>query len=162
MVQEILLCSHCGRKIPFDEVVWMGDDPLCYSCSEEETVLCDCCGKRIYWDDHCGDSDHILCESCFERYYTRCENCGAVIHTSDAYYVSQSDEMVCADCYGRQSHDITIHEYGYKPEPVFHGVKPRYFGVELEIDDEGQDDENRLCTCQHAGAKYRSSGSYVA
>lgn len=142
MAQETLLCSHCGREIPFDDVVWMDDDPLCYSCSEEETVLCDHCGQRIYWDDNCGDSDHILCESCFEQYYTRCENCGAVIHTSDVHYVSQNDEMLCADCYNNRNRDVAIHEYSYKPKPVFHGTKPRYFGVELEIDEGGQDDDH--------------------
>ncbi|MCM1362490.1 MAG: amidoligase family protein, partial [Clostridiales bacterium] len=32
-------------------------------------------------------------------------------------------------------------EYGYKPEPIFYGDSNRYFGVELEIDGAGKDDD---------------------
>lgn len=36
----------------------------------------------------------------------------------------------------------SIHEYGYKPEPIFFGDSDRYFGVELEIDGAGKDSDN--------------------
>ena len=35
-----------------------------------------------------------------------------------------------------------IHDYYYKPEPIFYGEGNRYFGVELEIDDGGEDNTN--------------------
>ena len=31
-----------------------------------------------------------------------------------------------------------IHDYSYRPEPIFYGDAPRYFGVELEIDGAGE------------------------
>ena len=34
-----------------------------------------------------------------------------------------------------------IHEYSYKPEPIFYGDGNRYFGIELEIDGAGKDDD---------------------
>ena len=40
----------------------------------------------------------------------------------------------------RRSH--SIHDYNYKPEPIFYGDSNRYFGVELEIDDGGKDSDN--------------------
>ncbi len=36
----------------------------------------------------------------------------------------------------------SIHDYGYKPEPIFYGDSKRYFGVELEIDGAGKDSDN--------------------
>lgn len=37
--------------------------------------------------------------------------------------------------------NAAIHEYGYKPESIFYGDSNRYFGVELEIDGAGKDDD---------------------
>lgn len=58
----------------------------------------------------------------------------------DAY--EYDGEYYCSECY----HDIrdhdSIHDYGYKPEPVFYGDSSRYFGLELEIDGAGKDCEN--------------------
>lgn len=33
---------------------------------------------------------------------------------------------------------MAIHDYSYKPEPIFWGQGPRYFGVELEFDGAGE------------------------
>ena len=35
-----------------------------------------------------------------------------------------------------------IHDYYYKPEPIFYGEGKRYFGVELEIDGAGESNDN--------------------
>ena len=34
-----------------------------------------------------------------------------------------------------------IHDYSYKPNPIFYGDGNRYFGIELEIDEAGKDDD---------------------
>ena len=57
-----------------------------------------------------------------------------------------------------------IHDYYFKPRPVFYGDGPRYFGVELEIDDGGECDSSAevlmdianqsktLAYCKHDGS----------
>ena len=40
------------------------------------------------------------------------------------------------------SREKAIHDYYYKPTPLFRGAGPRYFGVELEIDFGGEDDDS--------------------
>lgn len=51
------------------------------------------------------------------------------------------DDPYCDDCYdGIKGHPI--HDYSYKPDPIFYGRGKRYFGVELEIDVGGRDDDN--------------------
>ena len=58
----------------------------------------------------------------------------------DAYY-DDDDVPYCRECY--HNHCIgSIHDYSYKPEPIFYGDGDRYFGVELEIDCGGKDKDN--------------------
>lgn len=45
-------------------------------------------------------------------------------------------------CHCRRMDQRTIHDYYYKPEPIFYGNGKRYFGVELEIDDGGESQSN--------------------
>ncbi len=37
---------------------------------------------------------------------------------------------------------VMFNDYSYKPDPIFRGNGKRYFGVELEIDNGGKDDDN--------------------
>ena len=42
-----------------------------------------------------------------------------------------SERPYCPDCFHSLSDDRPIHDYYYKPDPIFYGEGPRYFGVEL-------------------------------
>ena len=37
---------------------------------------------------------------------------------------------------------LCIHDYSYKPDPIFRGTGKRYFGIELEVDEGGKCEEN--------------------
>ena len=132
-------CCRCGQTITGTPVM-MDDDLLCERCSEEETILCSRCGERIYRDDNAGDENIPLCQHCYEDHYYSCDCCGRTILQSDAYYDSNDDNdeyPLCYTCYS--SRGKAIQDYYYKPEPLFRGDGPRYFGVELEIDGAGED-----------------------
>ena len=74
------------------------------------------------------------------NHYTRCSNCDAVIHLDNVYNLEGYD--YCRECYNEEcSKCHSIHDYGYKPELIFYGDSDRYFGVELEIDGAGKDDD---------------------
>lgn len=49
---------------------------------------------------------------------------------------------MCQGCYTRMERDNAIQDYYYKPVPEFFGVGPRFFGVELEVDEAGESDRN--------------------
>jgi hypothetical protein len=96
-----------------------------------------------------------LCARCSENYYT-CDNCSESFHSDDMRFISNSDDSYCDSCIGRVAtycnecdqyehnddlctpHDDNIHNYGYKPEPVFHGQDKvnshLRFGIELEVE----------------------------
>lgn len=132
-------CCHCGQTISGAPVM-MGDDPLCEHCAEEETVLCSHCGRRLCRDDNAGDENTPLCQNCYDRHYLSCDRCGRIIHADDACYTGDDDREypLCRACYAGRGTRRAIQDYSYKPEPLFRGDGPRYFGVELEIDGAGR------------------------
>ena len=139
---ETFTCCHCGQSHLLSERVQVDEDALCESCANEETVICSHCGERIYRDDNAGDENTPLCQPCYDRHYTSCERCGRIIHLDDAYYEDDDEvDPLCYDCHTHARRYKAIEDYYYKPEPLFRGDGSRYFGVELEIDFGGEDDD---------------------
>ena len=139
---ETFTCCHCGQSHLLSERVQVDEDALCESCANEETVICSHCGERIYRDDNAGDENTPLCQPCYDRHYTSCEHCGRIIHLDDAYYEDDDEvDPLCYDCHTHARRYKAIEDYYYKPEPLFRGDGSRYFGVELEIDFGGEDDD---------------------
>ena len=121
-MEPMATCVLCGENFAESQSIYLDDDCLCPTCAEERTVLCAQCGERIYNDDNAGDARIPLCESCYDRSYVTCNDCGRVIHLDDIYYAEtdeDDDTPLCYDCYTRSSLERVIHDYNYKPEPIF-------------------------------------------
>ena len=134
-----MTCICCGAEVHRDEVYFVGDQPLCRDCADEETFVCDNCGFRHWNSDNQGDDRHDLCPSCREEYFVACSGCGRLIPNSEAWYDGNDDETppYCESCY-REKVDDALHSYSYKPSPIFYGGGSLYLGVELEVDGAGQ------------------------
>ena len=137
--EKVRCCDCCGAEIHGGEFAEFDGQILCPRCFDRETVLCSHCGERIWRDNNAGNSYTVLCQDCFNDYYTNCERCGCLIYEDYANYID--DTPYCDDCYESEK-DHPIHDYSYKPDPIFYGSGNRFFGVELEIDDGGKDDDN--------------------
>ena len=142
MEDNRLYCSRCGAIIDEDEdYEEVNGEIVCTDCYEHNTTTCDRCGATIWNDDSYGDEYTTLCHHCYENHYTRCSCCDALLHEDDAYHLDGYD--YCSECYHDEvDKDRSIHDYGYKPEPIFYGDGSRYFGIELEIDGAGKDSDN--------------------
>ncbi len=139
MEKNKICCSQCGAVIDTDDYEMFNGQTLCSDCIDNLTSLCDHCGERIWNDDSYGDEYTTLCSHCYNNHYTRCSNCDAVIHLDNVYNLDGYD--YCRECYDEENNKCrSIHDYNYKPEPIFYGGSDRYFGVELEIDGAGNDD----------------------
>lgn len=138
MDEEIRVCNICGEEIENDDYYCVGEDIVCSSCFDEECGCCDRCGTAIYNNEAITDADHFLCEHCYENHYVRCEDCGRIVHNEDSYYSDGCD--FCFDC--NEKRVKYIHEYSYKPVPILYGEGKRHFGIELEIDNAGRDEDN--------------------
>ena len=137
-----LYCSHCGALIGEDEEFGeVNGEIVCNDCIERYTSTCDRCGETIWTDDSYGDEYTTLCSHCYENHYTRCSCCDTLLHEDDCYHLDGYD--YCSECYHDEvDKNRSIHDYSYKPEPIFYGDSKRYFGIELEIDGAGKDSDN--------------------
>ena len=142
-MKEYERCDSCGGAFARNELTSLGSSLLCPDCLNRETTLCAHCGERIFWDENAGDSRTPLCQSCSEQHYIVCSRCGRVIQNYDAFYQDEDDddEPLCRNCYNRYCQNV-IRDYYYKPEPIFYGDGPRFFGVELEIDEGGESNDH--------------------
>lgn len=145
-------CSECGSEHLLDDLVNVNDDLLCEDCriycescdqyqrsegsqyverggtyceycAENETFWCDSC-DTLYSSNcnsyHLSDIGNYWCEGCAEHNATWCDDC-------DEYYRDSCGND--CDTGGR-----LVHDYSYKPDPVFYGDDKLYFGLELEME----------------------------
>lgn len=144
-MEEKLYCTRCECLIENDDYDTIHDEIICDRCCDDYTVLCECCNERIWLDEDCGDNSIYLCESCRDNNYSYCYNCERLIHNEDSY--EYDNEYYCCSCYEELDKCRGIHPYSYKPCPKFFGKydkgdSTRFFGVELEVDKGGQEDDN--------------------
>ena len=164
-MSETFLCDCCHEHHPMEQRTEFHGQELCPTCLSAHTLVCHECGRRIRPEDNEGSGDAPLCGSCYDRHYTRCHRCGVLLREDRACYIGDEDdeEPYCGDCY----HLICqreIHDYYYKPTPIFYGDHSRYYGVELEIDGAGESESNAgklldiananldLLYCKHDGS----------
>ena len=143
MEENRMTCFRCGAEInEGDDFETLNGQILCADCVERCTITCDRCGETILSDDSYGDDYTTLCASCYHNHYVRCCCCDALLHEDDAYSID--GDSYCSECYHDEvDKSRSIHDYGYKPDPIFYGEdSDRYFGVELEIDGAGKDSDN--------------------
>ena len=138
MEEEVRICDYCGRELAEEEGTPVDDELLCDDCVEEHCVTCDHCGETIWEQNSVSDEDTCLCQDCFDAHYYRCESCGQIVPESLVCW--HSDLPYCERCF--DEFEDEIEEYGYKPTPIFYGNGKRYFGVELEVDEGGKDNDN--------------------
>ena len=140
-------CSFCGNETTSEAV--RDDNVVCEPCNDEFVICEDC---RIETNDGRMIGPSTLCPKCASEYRT-CEDCEDWVHSDNDYYCDPCGRSLCSHCHGEyhdhdDDNDGNIHDYGYKPIPVFHGTSApnrgtrRYYGLELEIDGAGCDAGN--------------------
>lgn len=137
MEEKKYTCDGCGNDFYESDLTPIENSYLCDDCLNRDTFTCRNCGER-HWVEEAVDGD--LCIGCYDDGYVRCSHCGNVISEDSAYYYDNDtyhDSPYCSDCFD----NCVIHDYYYKPHPIFFGRGPLYFGVELEVDDGGESEE---------------------
>lgn len=156
------VCTSCGNNFYRKQLSPFDGELLCPACLSSQTVYCSCCDRRIWTDDNVGTDAQPLCQDCFDDHFERCTTCNALIRRGDTYY--RGDTPYCAECYQSVGCGDEIMSYYFKPTPIFYGEGKRFFGVELEIDGAGEDNDNAaeilhianverpLVYCKHDGS----------
>jgi hypothetical protein len=126
-----IVCSDCIQVCQYCENIYtsnddwynVGNEYWCESCWENESFTCNRCDYCVNSNRDGGTNvgDEYWCEDCVSNNATYCEEC-------DEYY---RDGRGCENCGG----DGRVHQYSYKPNPIFHGGNDNnlYMGFELEM-----------------------------
>jgi hypothetical protein len=127
-----IVCSDCIQSCEYCENIYttnddwynVGNQHWCEYCWENNSFTCNrceyCCDSNRDGGTNVGNE--YWCEDCVSDNATYCDEC-------DEYY-PEHDTCSCS-----QSASGKIHQYSYKPNPVFHGGNDNnlYMGFELEM-----------------------------
>jgi formylmethanofuran dehydrogenase subunit E len=143
--ENVFFCDECGRAVLEDDCHAMDDMLYCTDCFREKYTRCVNCGELVAREDCYLDiNGDYVCEDCRDTYYHVCEDCGELIHEDYAFW-GDDDCPRCESCHN-ELFSKSIHRYHYKPMPIFYGDSPEnnplYMGVELEIDNGGENGYN--------------------
>lgn len=142
----------------------------CQSCwdasaDNEDTTndICNRCGTLLL--SRTGDdlttyselTDEEVCYSCYENGID-CDDCGYTMYEGEYHECRWDDDS---------DDDEGIHNYSYKPRPLFHGTAGPYMGFELEVEAKSGDRDSGVrifdridCSEQHYYLKTDGSLSY--
>jgi len=132
-------CDRCGKELQDHEICEFDGKELCEDCLNSHTAVCIHCDERIWEEHNAGTISIPLCQHCYDAHYTSCEHCGTLLSYDDACYLDDNEDYpYCQSCYEEKFSKTMIKNYHFKPDPHFYGDDIRYFGVELEIDEGGE------------------------
>lgn len=151
-----VLCDNCNSSIDPDNGSVLSDDnqTLCLDCMFS-CERCDYIGNRNTDDYNSIDGDEIWCSSCTENHACWCARHEEYVSSSMYYirdvgeswcvYCAENRASWCEDCdeyYADGCEDCMnsrdIHDYNYRPDPIFRSVEGEntklYFGIEIETE----------------------------
>lgn len=172
--QEYIQCRDCGTWVHRDSnyitISRWNNDYICMQCFISDYFECAECHEITHNYDGLSFHGILICYNCYHNCIRECANCGYEDWTENLCYDNNRDEYYCSECWNERNQ--FLHEYNFKPSPIFKTIsnkdKSYYFGIELEIDDDGDaeiypenlaehlyyefsEDEN-LFYCKHDGS----------
>ena len=139
MDENFISCEKCGELIHVDDYIEAGNgDVICEYCLNNHYTECNNCGKYFLDENVYTDNRITICQSCKDSEYYTCDECGDFVHHCNIYLLN--DGTYCEYCFDQLTRYV-INEYDFKPLPIFYGEGEKYFGIELEIDEGGDDSE---------------------
>lgn len=129
-----VMCQRCDGIGHINEEYFRvnGSQRWCEPCKDFKAFYCDICNEYYSGSYYSAENtSDTYCESCFENNVYYCEGC-------DAYYDGGCDANHDDEDDGR-----LIHDYSYRPDPIFHSSEDEqtrlYFGIEVETEVRGED-----------------------
>lgn len=136
----VVICEECGETVLEYSATYVGnDDYVCAECFSEKYTTCDDCGGIMLISESHNvynrrNREVEVCTNCYESNYITCESCGETYHEYNVTYSDDACGYYCESCYEEIDSSCAIHDYSYKPDPIFYGTGNLFMGVELEMD----------------------------
>ena len=151
----MIMCTKCESVLTVDnEYNDVEGELWCRTCTRDEATWCDMCDNYFTgYSYSADDSSDTMCERCFENNTSYCEEC-------DNYFVDG-----CRYDHDEESDSRIIHDYSYRPDPIFHSSEDEqtrlYFGIEIETETRGRDYDDRRNAAEYAQRLERESIAYL-
>jgi len=124
----VVMCIKCEEVITVDDEYNDVEGELwCRICTRNDATWCDVCDTYfVGYSYSAEDTSDTFCERCFENNTSYCEEC-------DTNYANGCE-------YNHEGEDDSriIHDYSYRPDPIFHSSEDEqtrlYFGIEIETE----------------------------
>lgn len=164
---DILLCEDCGCTMHLDDACPVHVNPsddcgycVCDDCFNARYGTCTECGDH-FRNDFLEEADgHLYCPDCFADNFAHCAECDEVVYLEDAFYDEDTGDYLCPSCQAeRRGTGILSYHSDLRPSlEFFHSPvefpNPLYFGVELEVDEGGEDHDNAAAILDKLGTQY--------
>ena len=140
----VVICRRCDDVLSTnDEFNEVEGDLWCQSCTSDGAHWCDMCENYFTGYTYgAEDTSDTMCERCYENNTSYCESC-------DATYVNGCEYDHDDEADGR-----VIHDYSYRPDPIFHSSEDEqtrlYFGIEVETEVRNQNYTQRRISAEYA------------
>ena len=100
-VEDIYICSECGKTFCEDHIEEINGEYVCRECRDDYYTYCEECGEyykneEVSWLENYGM--HV-CNNCLDNNYIECDECENCIHENDIY--EYDGIQVCKDCYDK-------------------------------------------------------------
>ena len=149
--------SHGGTTMPCRHPAYLADTDtpsdghpaVCPGCEQPHTgercpdcLICARCRRPEPAEDTVRTvRGSTVCEQCRAGYYWQCGSCDGWNRDGDTCGNGCAcDCGNCDECDDRST-DFSglVHDYSYRPRPVFHGSGPLFLGPEIELEVQGRD-----------------------
>jgi len=123
----VAMCERCSDILTINDDTYTVDNcsVWCQNCVDRAGSYCDSCEEFNSWGlSYIHDRGERWCESCTSN-AVYCDNC-------ERYY-----EDGCDRCDDDSENSMVIHDYSYRPDPIFHSTDKNerlFFGIEIEVE----------------------------
>lgn len=113
---------------------------VCERCWNQNYRECQECHEVFDKHSVMQHNDKCLCKPCFNKSYQQCSHCSSIVPIGSITRTIRSNHYVCDKCFDFFG---PIELYERKPKMEFHGIPPHFLGVELEVELENAQREQR-------------------
>lgn len=139
MEEDYSVCGSCNEFCLDDSSIVVHDgDTICETCYNSLYNTCENCSAVFENADIISPYGTAYCIDCFNSLFVECASCGEILGRDYACYTDSGCycETCCPD------DNAELHDYLYTPDYIFYGKTSEnlYFGIELEIENNGDSD----------------------
>ena len=144
-IEHYIVCFCCNKsynKSEAKDITHHGSTQakVCARCFTLNYRECSCCHKFVNRSDIVSYKDVVYCRQCFDKAFQVCAMCNNTQPVGAFIRIIRNKYKVCEKCYNQFG---PINVYETKPKMEFQGKPPHYYGIELEVELENQNKDER-------------------